>query len=53
MNKEGESDPLVTEQGTTAKNPYNEPGKCGTPDIVDWDAKQVNLKWEPPKNVSF
>ena len=26
------------------------PGKPGTPDIVDWDANRVDLKWEAPKS---
>uniref|UniRef100_A0A915DDF3 Twitchin n=1 Tax=Ditylenchus dipsaci TaxID=166011 RepID=A0A915DDF3_9BILA len=48
VNKEGESEPLVTDTGTTAKNPYDEPGKPGVPDIVDWDANKADLKWTPP-----
>ncbi|OTF74282.1 hypothetical protein BLA29_005203, partial [Euroglyphus maynei] len=49
VNDEGESEPLVTDRGTVARNPYDEPGKTGTPDIVDYDNTSVDLKWEPPK----
>ncbi|TMS38626.1 hypothetical protein L596_005310 [Steinernema carpocapsae] len=48
VNKEGQSDPLTTESATTAKNPYDEPGKPETPEITDWDVDRVNLAWEPP-----
>lgn len=51
INKEGASDPLVTIDNIIAKNPYDEPGKCGAPDIVDWDANHADLKWEPPTSV--
>lgn len=51
VNKEGQSEPLVTETGITAKNPYDEPGKPGQPDIVDWDEHRADLKWTPPTNV--
>uniref|UniRef100_A0A1I7S352 non-specific serine/threonine protein kinase n=1 Tax=Bursaphelenchus xylophilus TaxID=6326 RepID=A0A1I7S352_BURXY len=50
VNKEGASDPLVTENATTAKNPYDEPSKCGAPDIVDWDTDHMDLEWDPPAN---
>lgn len=50
VNKEGESDPLVTDQATLAKNPYDQPGKMEKPEIVDWDKDHVDLKWKPPVN---
>ncbi|CAA98064.2 Twitchin [Caenorhabditis elegans] len=50
VNKEGASDALSTDKDTKAKNPYDEPGKTGTPDVVDWDADRVSLEWEPPKS---
>ncbi|GBN20312.1 Twitchin, partial [Araneus ventricosus] len=50
INPEGESEPLVTDRATVAKNPYDEPGAPGTPEIVDWDENHVDLKWTPPKN---
>ncbi|KAL3252351.1 hypothetical protein MRX96_017670 [Rhipicephalus microplus] len=50
VNDEGESEPLETLQGTVAKNPYDEPSKPGTPELVDWDNTSVDLKWEPPKS---
>ncbi|XP_037071182.1 twitchin-like [Pollicipes pollicipes] len=48
VNKEGESDPLETDDFIEAKNPYDEPGKPGKPEIVDYDNKMVQLKWEKP-----
>lgn len=48
-NDEGDSDPLVTERGTVAKNPYDEPTKPGTPDIVDYDNQSVTIKWQKPE----
>ncbi|XP_013148822.1 PREDICTED: twitchin isoform X2 [Papilio polytes] len=50
VNPEGESEPLVTETATTAKNPYGEPDAPGKPDIKDWDKQHVDLKWEKPAN---
>lgn len=48
VNDEGDSEPLTSERGTVAKNPFDEPTKPGTPEIVDYDNKGVNLKWEKP-----
>ena len=48
VNPEGESEPLEAEQAIIAKNPFDEPGKPGTPEIADWDKDHVKLKWEPP-----
>lgn len=48
VNKEGESDPLETVAPILAKNPYDEPGKPGKPEVYDWDNTKVDLKWEPP-----
>ncbi|RWS15516.1 twitchin-like isoform X8, partial [Dinothrombium tinctorium] len=50
VNDEGDSEPLETTVPIIAKNPYDEPGKPGTPEIVDWDNKSVDLKWEKPKS---
>lgn len=50
LNSEGESEPLVTDEPTTAKNPYTEPDAPGKPDIKDWDRKSADLKWAAPKN---
>ncbi|KAG8239130.1 hypothetical protein J437_LFUL018920 [Ladona fulva] len=49
VNEEGESEPLETERGTIAKNPYDVPGKPGVPEFEDWDVDRVDLKWEAPK----
>jgi hypothetical protein len=35
-----------------AKNPYDEPGKPGTPELVDWDKDHVDIKWTPPESVN-
>ncbi|RZF42380.1 hypothetical protein LSTR_LSTR004188 [Laodelphax striatellus] len=48
VNKEGESEPLETEEAIIAKNPYDEPGRPGKPDIIDYDNKSVTLKWKKP-----
>ncbi|CAD6198887.1 unnamed protein product, partial [Caenorhabditis auriculariae] len=50
VNKEGASDALTTDKDIKAKNPYDEPGKPGTPDVVDWDADRVSLEWTPPES---
>lgn len=47
-NKEGESEPLETDDFILAKNPYDEPGAPGKPDIIDYDNKSVTLKWAKP-----
>lgn len=47
-NKEGESEPLETEDFILAKNPYDEPGAPGQPQIVDYDNKSVTLEWDKP-----
>lgn len=48
VNEEGESEPLETDHGTLAKNPYDVPAPPGLPEIIDWDEKSAKLKWEPP-----
>lgn len=50
VNKEGESDPLVTLGPTLAKNPYDVPEKVQKPEVVDWDADHVDLEWKVPEN---
>ncbi|RWS24197.1 twitchin-like protein, partial [Leptotrombidium deliense] len=50
VNKEGESDPLETDSAVVAKNPYDEPGKPGKPEIVDYDNTKCDLKWAAPEN---
>lgn len=50
VNSEGESEPLVTDTPTTAKNPYTEPDAPGKPEVKDWDRKHADLKWTAPKN---
>lgn len=48
VNKEGESDPLSTDQYILIKDPWDEPGKPGKPQITDYDADRIDLEWEPP-----
>lgn len=48
--KEGESEPLTTEFVTTIKDPWDEPGKPGKPQVVDWDADRIDIEWTPPTN---
>lgn len=50
VNDEGDSEPLVTDLSTVAKNPFETAGKPGTPEITDYDNKGVNLKWTKPKS---
>ncbi|XP_018789320.1 PREDICTED: twitchin isoform X17 [Bactrocera latifrons] len=50
VNTEGESEPLDGEHSVIAKNPFDEPGKPGTPEVVDWDKDRVDLVWRPPLN---
>lgn len=50
VNAEGESEPLEAEQSIIAKNPFDEPGAPGTPEVVDWDKDHVDLRWTPPTN---
>ncbi|XP_065089532.1 twitchin isoform X13 [Ochlerotatus camptorhynchus] len=48
VNDEGVSEPLATEQFMMAKNPFDEPGKPGTPEAFDWDRNFIELRWTPP-----
>ncbi|XP_058812495.1 twitchin isoform X5 [Topomyia yanbarensis] len=48
VNDEGVSEPLATEQYMVAKNPFDEPGKPGTPEAFDWDKNFIELRWTPP-----
>ncbi|WKY05591.1 hypothetical protein Q1695_006081 [Nippostrongylus brasiliensis] len=48
VNKEGESDPLSTDQSILAKNPYEVPGKVDKPVVTDWDKDHADLEWKPP-----
>lgn len=50
VNKQGKSDPLTTAQAIEAKNPFEQPGKPGTPDITDYDSDFVQLSWKAPED---
>lgn len=43
VNKEGDGANLETTHTIVAKNPYDEPGAPGEPEITDWDS--VNKKF--------
>lgn len=49
VNKQGKSDPLTTGLSTEAKNPFDEPGKPGLPEIKDYDVDFVELEWQRPE----
>ncbi|XP_070534198.1 LOW QUALITY PROTEIN: twitchin-like [Ptychodera flava] len=49
-NREGISEPLTTAKPILAKNPYDEPGSPGTPEIVDYDKDFMDLEWKAPEN---
>lgn len=48
VNKEGESEPLVTLAPIVAKDPFSTPGRPGTPEPTDWDSNRIDLKWPMP-----
>jgi hypothetical protein len=50
VNKMGKSDPLTTAQAIEAKNPFEQPGKPGTPTVADYDSDFVQLEWKRPEN---
>ena len=50
LNAVGSSEPLTTPKGIIAKNPYDEPGEPGKPEVTDWDKDHVDLLWQPPAN---
>ncbi|GIY57120.1 twitchin [Caerostris extrusa] len=49
-NRQGESEPLEADKTIVAKNPFDEPGKPGTPEIEDYDRDFVKLKWTAPES---
>ena len=48
VNKEGESEPLVTLSPIVARDPFGPPGKPGVPEKTDWDSSRIDLKWTMP-----
>nr|CAD7424747.1 unnamed protein product [Timema monikensis] len=48
VNKQGKSEPLTASQAIEAKNPFDDPGKPGTPEIKDYDKDFVELLWTRP-----
>jgi len=51
INKEGQSEPILTTDPILAENPYRPPGPPGEPKIVDFDNKSVTLRWSKPKDT--
>jgi len=51
VNKEGQSEPVLTTDPILAENPYRPPGPPGEPKIVDFDNKSVTLRWSKPKDT--
>lgn len=50
VNAEGESEPLVTETGTIAKNPYSAPDAPSKPDLKDWARDHAIIAWKAPES---
>lgn len=50
VNAEGESEPLVTETGTIAKNPYSAPDAPSKPDLKDWARDHAIITWKAPES---
>ncbi|XP_041468950.1 twitchin-like isoform X3 [Lytechinus variegatus] len=48
-NSEGVSKWLEASKSVIAKNPYDEPGAPGVPEVVDYDRDFVELEWAKPK----
>lgn len=50
VNKIGPSDPATFKSSILAKDPWDEPGKPQSVDLIDWDKDHADLKWEAPEN---
>merc|ERR1711963_35803 len=51
INKEGQSEPVLTGDPILAENPYRPPSAPGEPKIVDFDNKSMTLRWAKPKDT--
>jgi predicted RNA-binding protein with TRAM domain len=49
VNKEGQSEPLESDNSVEAKNPYREPDPPRDLTIFDWDNETVTLRWDVPE----
>ena len=49
LQRQGVSEPLTTAHSIEAKNPFDQPGKPGDPEIADYDKDFVELKWAKPE----
>ncbi|CAG0909458.1 unnamed protein product, partial [Cyprideis torosa] len=50
LNKIGSSEPVTYPKIILAKDPWDEPGKPGDIEIVDWDKNHADIKWTKPEN---
>jgi len=51
VNKIGPSDPgEMKGDDILMKDPWDEPGPCGKPDILDWSPNHADLAWAPPES---
>ena len=50
VNRQGDSDPLNSDKEIIAKNPFDLPGKPGSPVINDYDTDFVQLAWKKPES---
>ena len=53
LNAVGSSEPLTMGKPMLAKNPYDEPGEPGKPEVVDWDKDHVDIQWTAPRYFSY
>lgn len=50
VNKIGPSDPgEMKGPDILMKDPWDEPGPCGKPDILDWSPNHCDISWAPPE----
>ena len=48
--RQGDSEPLNADKEILANNPFDEPGKPGTPLIDDYNKDFIKLKWKQPES---
>lgn len=53
VNKEGESEALANDKHYQIKDPWDQPGKPGRPQITDSDSDRISLIWDPPMKVTL
>jgi len=50
VNKMGNSEPANFPKTVLAKDPWDEPGKPGNAEVIDWNKDYADLKWTKPEN---